>query len=384
MSRLVCQRDQFEIPESAHYLNCAYMSPLATRVIEAGIRGIRGKALPTAITQSDFFDGANQVRERFGSLVNSPSADRIAIIPAASYAIATCARNLELASSQNIVLIDEQFPGNVYTWRALGKNTGAQLRTVYSPEGRNRGRGWNERILDTIDSSTAVVTLGSVHWTDGTLFDLKAIGDRAREVGAALIVDGTQSVGALPIDVSALQPDLLVVAGYKWLMGPYSIGCAYFGPRFDDGEPLEETWIARKGSENFAGLVDYEEEYQPGAIRYDVGERSNFALMPMLLEALDMILEWTPEGIQEYVTELTAPLLVQATALGYDVEDAQQRGGHLFGLRLPNHIDIDEVKTRCAERSVSVSQRGNSIRVSPHVYNTAADVDALIEALSIP
>ena len=96
-----------------------------------------------------------------------------------------------------------------------------------------------------------------------------------------------------------------------------------------------------------------------------------------------MILEWTPEGIQEYVTDLMAPLFVQTAALGYDVEDSRQRGGHLFGLRLPNHINIDDVKTRCAERNVSVSQRGNSIRVSPHVYNTPADVDALIEALTV-
>ena len=116
-----------------------------------------------------------------------------------------------------------------------------------------------------------------MHWTDGTRFDLAAIGARAREVGAALVVDGTQSVGALPFDVQQLRPDALVCATYKWLMGPYSLGFAYLGPRFDDGEPLEETWIGRRGSENFKELVDYQDDYQPGALRYDVGERSNFA-----------------------------------------------------------------------------------------------------------
>ena len=201
-------------------------------------------------------------------------------------------------------------------------------------------------------------------------------------MGAALIVDGTQSVGALPLDVEAIQPDALIVAAYKWLMGPYAIGCAYFGPRFDGGEPLEETWIARKGSENFAGLVDYQDEYQPGAVRFDVGERSNFTLTPMLVESLDMVLEWGPPRIQEYVKELTRPLIETALANGFTVEEEAWRAGHLFGLRVPGHVDIEAIKVRCSERNVSVSQRGSSIRVSPHVYNTPADIEALVDAIA--
>lgn len=344
------------------------------------MRGIRRKVLPTSITASDFFDEADAVRERFATLVSAPSPERVALIPAASYAVATCAQNLDLRAGQNVVTLHEQFPGNVYTWRALRERAGIELRTI-EPIDSPRGQSWNDRILEAIDGDTAVVAIGAIHWTDGTVFDLETIGRRCREVGAALIIDGTQSVGALPIDVQAVQPDALITAAYKWLMGPYSIGCAYYGPRFDGGRPLEETWIARKGSEDFAGLVDYQDEYQPGAIRYDVGERSNFALMPMLLESLEMVLEWGPERIQEYVRTLTAPLIEMAVGAGYAIEEDRWRSGHLFGLRVPDHIDIEDVKRRCAARSVSVSQRGNSIRVAPHVYNTPEDVAALQEAL---
>ena len=194
-------------------------------------------------------------------------------------------------------------------------------------------------------------------------------------------MDATQSVGAFPFDVAELQPDALIVAGYKWLMGPYSVGCAYYGPRFADGTPLEETWIARKGSEAFSGLVDYVDEYQPGAVRYDVGERSNFALLPMLKKSLGLVMEWTPEGISEYVSRLSQPLIARAQELGYSVETEAWRAPHLFGLRAPAHIDIEAVKARCQEANVSVSQRGNAIRVSPHVYNTNDDIAALIGAL---
>ena len=143
-----------------------------------------------------------------------------------------------------------------------------------------RGEGWTERILDCIDSATVAVAMGTVHWTDGTRFDVRAVPERTSAVGAALILDGTQTVGAVPIDVKALDPDALIVAAYKWLLGPYSLSLAWFGECYLDGVPLEEAWIGRRGSENFAGLVDYVDEYQPGALRFDVGQRSNFALMP--------------------------------------------------------------------------------------------------------
>ena len=130
-----------------------------------------------------------------------------------------------------------------------------------------------------------MVALPHVHWTDGVRLDLEAIGRRAREVGAALVVDGTQSVGAMPFNVTSIQPDAVICAAYKWLTGPYSIGLAYYGQRYDDGVPSEETWIGRLGSEDFRRLVDYEDAYRPGAARYDVGECSNFVLIPMLIAA---------------------------------------------------------------------------------------------------
>ena len=143
-------------------------------------------------------------------------------------------------------------------WRRRARWSCARCSLRSAAEGR--GREWNERLLDAIDSRTAIVALGHVHWTDGTKFELVAAGARAREVGAALVVDGTQSVGAMPFDVAAIQPDVLVCATYKWLMGPYSLGFAYLAPRFDEGEPLEETWIGRAGSDNFKDLVRYRDD----------------------------------------------------------------------------------------------------------------------------
>ncbi len=379
---LPCQKSRFSLPADEHYLNCAYMSPLSVSVEAAGMTGVARKRVPSRIATSDFFTESDRARALFALLVNVPDSSRIAIVPSASYGLAIAARNLPAARGQNIVVTDEQFPANVHAWRRLSRERGVELRTVAPPpvvEGR--GHGWNARLLEAIDRQTAIVALAHLHWTDGTKFDLDAIGRRAREVGAALVIDGTQSVGALPFDVAAVQPDALICATYKWLMGPYSMGMAFLGSRFDDGEPLEETWIGRSGSENFKDLVNYRDDYQPGALRYDVGERSNFALMPMVVAALEQVLEWQPARVQRYCAALTGELFDQLLALGYTVEAPEYRAAHLFGLRAPAGVDITAVGERLRERKVFVSLRGSALRVSPHVYNDGRDIAALVDAL---
>jgi len=378
---LVCQREVFGLPDDLHYLNCAYLSPLPRVSEEAGIRGMGRERVPTNIEASDFFTGCDEIRWRFARLVDAEDPSRIAVIPSASYGVATAARNLAVERGQNIVLLHEQFPGNVYAWQRRAADSGAEIRTVVPPDEVTRGAAWNERIIESIDESTAVVTLPHVHWTDGTVFDLVAIGRRAREVGAALVIDGTQSVGALPFDVREIQPDALIVAAYKWLLGPYSTAVAYLGPRFDGGIPLEETWLGRDGSEDFKGLVDYQSEYQPGVVRFDMGQRANFILLPMLQASLDLILEWTPEAIQDYCKRLMSPLVEASVSLGFSVERDEWRADHLFGLRMPEGLDLDTLEAELESRKIYVSLRGSALRVSPHVFNDEGDVGALIEAL---
>ncbi|HYR07864.1 MAG TPA: aminotransferase class V-fold PLP-dependent enzyme, partial [Longimicrobium sp.] len=253
---LSSQRHLFSLPEGEHYLNTAYLSPLARPVEEAGIAALLRRRDPTSIRASDFFTDADRARALFARLVNAPDPSRVALVPAVSYGMATVAKNLSLRAGQNVVVAHAQFPSNVYPWRRLCADTGARMRAVEPPAGSpRRGEEWNARLLEAIDGDTALVALGNVHWADGTRFDLERIGARAREVGAMFIVDATQSVGAMPFDLQRIQPDALVCATYKTMMGPYGLGVAWYGPRFDDARPLEETWLGRLGSEDFAGLV---------------------------------------------------------------------------------------------------------------------------------
>ncbi|UCD23313.1 MAG: aminotransferase class V-fold PLP-dependent enzyme [Gemmatimonadota bacterium] len=379
---LSCQKHLFSLPQDLHYLNCAYMSPLPLRVEEAGIAGIRKKRIPADIFPGDFLSGLENVRTRFAGLVGAGGSQRIALIPSVSYGLASVARNLEIASSQNLIILTRQFPSNVYAWRRLAATTGAEIRTVAPPERvADRARHWNERLLEAIDRDTAVVAMAQVHWTDGTQFDLVKVGERCREVGAALVIDGTQSVGAQPFDVGGIEPDALICAGYKWLMGPYSLGVAYYGSRFENGLPLEETWLSRVGSDDFPRLIDYRDEYRAGAVRYEPGEISNFALVPMLDAALELIAGWGVDSIAAYCRELTDLLVAESAMAGFEVESARWRSGHIVGLRMPHGLDPKKLQTELADRKISVSVRGDVLRVSPSVYNDEADIMALANAL---
>ncbi|MCK5447074.1 MAG: aminotransferase class V-fold PLP-dependent enzyme [Gemmatimonadetes bacterium] len=360
------------------------MSPLLREVEEAGIEGMRRKRTPFETAPRDFFEDSDRLRDAFASLIGAPDPERVAIVPSVSYGITTVARNLNPPRGSNVVILAEQFPSNVYPWRRLADERELVLRTVEAPvTAGSRGAAWNEALLEAIDSSTSVVAVPLYHWMDGTRFDLEEVGKRARELGAALVIDGTQSVGAVPFDLSAVQPDALVCAGYKWLLGPYSLGLAWYGSRFDGGVPLEETWTSRPDSDDFRRIGDYRNDYRPGAARYDVGERSNFILVPMQLAAIRRILAWSPEAIQEYCRSITRDALTEAVSLGVTVEDEMWRGNHLFGLRLPAGVDPARLGPELEARSISVSLRGSAIRVAPHVYNGEEDLNTLVEAIRV-
>jgi len=350
--------------------------------MEAGLAAVRGGADPTRLGSEDFFHGCDTVRARFAEIIGLDRPERIAIVPSVSYGLATVARNTAVGRRQNVVTLEEQFPSNVHAWRALCETSGAELRVVAPPvAGQGRAAAWNEAVFQEIDEATALVAMGAVHWTDGTPFDLERIGARAREVGAAFVIDGTQSVGAAPFDVARVRPDALVCGGYKWLMGPYALGVAYFGERYDRGRPLEETWMSREGSEDFASLVRQGSGYRPGAARYDMGESANFVLVPMLIAALEQVLEWRVEEIESYVGRLRHELFSSPRLAALDIDVGEAGSAHLFGLRLPPDRDPESVRAGLAASGVHVSVRGRVVRVSPHVYNDTEDLEALIRGL---
>ena len=371
-----CQRHLFDIPPDIAYLNCAYISPLMHAVREVGEASTRRKCRPWEIRPDDFVADAESGRGLFAELVGA-TPDDIAVVPAASYGVSTAARNLPIEAGRQVLLLQDQFPSNVYPWRERARECGAEIRTLPRPADDD----WTRCILDALDERVAVAALPHVHWTDGALIDLEGVGARCREVGAALVVDGTQSVGALPFDVAAVQPDFLVAATYKWLLGPYSSGYLYVAPPRHDGVPIEHNWADRARSEDFTGLVEYRDAYQPGARRYDVGERGNFHLLPMANAALRQVHEWGVANIQETIRARTGRIAERVKRLGIQTLPEDRRAGHYLGLRFPGGVPEGLIERLAAER-VYLSGRGrDALRVTPHLWVNDEDEDRFLSVL---
>jgi selenocysteine lyase/cysteine desulfurase len=373
---IACQREFFDIPDELAYLNIAFTAPLSKRVAAAGQAALHSKVNPWKLTGDRFFELVEYNRRLFAELV-AATPDDVAIVPAVSYGIALAASNLPVESGQSIVVLEDQFASNVYSWNRTAAASGARMLFVPRPADHD----WTRAVLEVLDSRTALAALPNVHWSDGTLLDLVHIGRRCRELGAALVVDGTQSVGALPFSVQDVQPDFLVTTAHKWLMGPYSFGFCYVAPRRQAGRPLEENWMNRAGAEDFSRRVDYSEGYRAGARRYDVGEASNFILAPVAGAALEQVREWGVANIAAALKEKTDLIATRAEALGFDAAPAPARSPHMIGISRPGGF-VADLPERLAREKVFVSLRGKTIRIAPHLYNTDADLERLFQALA--
>lgn len=378
---IAAQRSLFNLPEDISYLNNAYMSPSLKSVSEAGTLAISKKEIPYTITPEDFFSDSRIVKQLFSKLIDCYDPELIAIIPSVSYGISCVTNNITLNEDDEIIIVADQFPSNFYAWQRLAEQYGATIKQIPKPKTTTPEKDWNDAIINAINDNTAVVSMAHVHWADGTLFDLEHIRAITNQYQALLIIDGTQSVGALPFSIKKIQPDALICAAYKWLLGPYSIGLAYFSSYFDDGIPIEENWYNRLNSEDFSGLVNYERNYKPKANRYSVGESAQFINLPMLITALKQLLVWTPENIQRYAKALFESRQDQFEALGCVIANAKFRCHHLIGLKLPETIDPNKLTKVLAENNVYVSKRGKYIRVAIHLYNTDKDLDKLIKCI---
>ena len=372
---LPCQRQLFDIPEGVAYFNCAYMSPLLRTAAAAGQQGIAGKSQPWQVRPADFFSLPDQARGLFANLIKA-QADDIAIVGSASYGIETALKNIRLRPADKVLICADEFPSNLYPLRRAAQEAGADIVTVARPQDGD----WTRALLHAIDANTRLALLSHCHWTDGGLIDLAAIRLALDAHDGLLVVDATQSLGALPLDVAQVRPDFLVAATYKWLLGPYSLGFLYVAPRWQSGQPLEENWVNREAAHDFARLVDYREGYAPGARRYDMGERANFVALPMAMAALEQIGAWQVARIAQTLSGLTGSIAAQVAPWGLEVVPAHLRAGHFLGLRWPGAMS-PSLLAQLAAAQVHVSIRGSAIRITPHLYNHEGDVARLLEVL---
>lgn len=376
---LKSQRDLFDIPRDTIYLNAAYMTPATKRMEEIGKETLESLKHPWNFSAEDFFTQTEKTRSMAGALLGV-SAETLAFVPSASYGVATAARNITVDKGDVILMLEGQFPSNVYEWQDVARDKGAEIVMVAAPQNHD----WTSAILaclHKVGERLALAALPNVHWSNGALIDLEKIAPLVRASGAALVLDLTQSLGAMETDLIAIDPDFAVTACYKWLFGPYSTGLLYVAPRHLGGQALEQNWIVRAGSEDFSRLVNYRDQYQAGARRFDVGERSNFTLMPLLQEALRQVTEWGIDNIAETLNDINRQLSQICRDAGFTPIPDQHRGPHMLGVDVG--LDKGEaLMTRLKDAGVSASLRGSMLRIAPHLWIDDYDIEHFKKLIS--
>jgi selenocysteine lyase/cysteine desulfurase len=377
MAGLTNQRSLFDIPGDVAWFNCASRTPFLKASALAGEAGIRDRVQPWTWDHGETQRQAERVRSLFAGLIGA-TADDIAIQPAASYGLATAAANLGMSRGQSIVVLEDQFPSNVFVWMDKAAAAGGRVVTVPRPADGD----WTAAVLERLDADSAIAALPPCHWIDGTTIDLEAVGARCREIGAALVVDATQWVGAAPFDVKRVKPDFLVAAAYKWLLCPNGMAFLYAAPAHQNGRPLEQHDYNHPatGASLESSLV-YDPAYSTGARRYDVGQTYNLVLLPMAQAALQQVAAWTPEAVGETLAPLTASVLSAVREMGYDTPPAGRGIPHITAIG-KDTPPPDGITAAMAAKGVYTVLRGGRIRLSPHVFISDADVDRLLKVLA--
>lgn len=363
------------------FINAAYMSPEPTSALDAMQRVLGRMACPD-FGPEEFFEPAERVRALLALIVGGRP-ESFSLTGAASYGMATLAWNLRVAADElvgarrRIVGVDGQFPSNVYTWRRL-ESSGFELELVPG------GEGVSERLLEVIDERTALVAVAPLSWTDGLRLDGAALCHAARERGALSLLDVTQSAGVDDALEDDLPVDVVVGAGYKWLLGPYGTGFLRLSPELQERlEPLEANWKNFEGSSDFNRLTEYVEAYAGPAAKFDHGESSAFLRLAGWEAGLEALLEFGEGEVARHAAGFAAGVREALDSERFEVSAADPRvqAQHLFRVAPRDPAEFEPLSAALAAASVSVSQRNGGWRLSPHLYNGPADIEAFVNAL---
>jgi selenocysteine lyase/cysteine desulfurase len=374
------QRDLFEMPRDVCYLNAASYSPLPKKTLEAGRHAVGYKAKPWTLDASFASRQLERARSGAAGLINADPAD-IALISSVSYGVATAAKVLTIARGARVIVLEDDHSSPVLEWQSRADAQGFTVETIGQPSDGD----WTSAILAAIERPAAppigLASISSVHWSDGGLIDLEKIGAALRLQGAGFLVDATQGVGVLPMDVRSLDPDFVIFPTYKWLLGPYGRAFLYVADRHHGGIPLEQTSYGRRNvrAENKVYLTDT--RYLADARRFDMGERDYFVSMEMTSTSIDMISKWGAAAVAQRLDMLTERIAEGMRGTGVSMPKRGLRAPHILSLGFKDGMPAGLIESLAAE-GIYVAPRLGRMRISPHVYNDEVDVDRFVGALT--
>ncbi len=370
MADLTVYRQEFPITEKWTYLNHAAVGPLSRRVVQAIERLLHAR-------QEGELDLEEWERTREGTralaarLLNA-TPEEIAFAGATGDGLDIAASILPLQPGDNVILCDVEFPANVYPWLHLERK-GVEVRIV-----PHDGGGLTpERLAATMDRRTRVVTVSSVQFLSGFCADLPALSRLCKENGTFFVVDAIQSLGAVPLDVRAAGVDILAANGAKWLMAPIGTSILYVRRELArELPPSRGYYVAYTPPEPY---LEYSRQLRDDARRFEVNSPNVIGIYG-LRAALSLLLEVGIERIHERILDLTDRLIAGLDALGIEMLTPRRRERRAGIVTIRTEDPAGDL-ARLKEAGVVIALREGYLRISPHFYNTPAEIDRLLELL---
>jgi selenocysteine lyase/cysteine desulfurase len=366
-------RAEFPVTRRWAFFDHAAVAPITGRAQQALADWAADMAENGDVNERRWLDRIEEVRRVAGQLLNADPID-IAFVKNTSEGIGIVAEGLSWHAGDNMITAAEEYPANIYPWMNL-KDRGVEVRLVAS---RDR-RLWLDDFKALMDARTRLVSVSSVEFASGFRNDLNGLGALCRERGILFFVDAIQSLGVLPLDVQQAPVDFLAADGHKWLLGPEGAAIFYIRRELLDRlHAIGVGWNSVIGARDFS-RIDF--RLKPHAGRWESGSL-NVAGITALGASLALLLEIGIPTICERVLELTDYLCKKAQRAGceiYSSRKSEDKSG-IVSIMIPG-ADVRQAVKRCRAEGIVINQRAGRIRVSPHCYNSKAEIDRLVDTL---
>jgi cysteine desulfurase / selenocysteine lyase len=374
------RQEWFEI-EGATYLNAAGNAPMPKVALRAVQNAIELKKYPQRIADELYFDVPSRIRASIARLIGA-SADEVALTTGASGGIAAVAYGLSWKPGDEIVTAKGEFPLQYTTWKPMEQREGVKLKIV-SPSGRFITA---DDLVAGLTPKAKLVSVSLVRFDDGSLLDAARLAAACHAQGTLLLLDVSQSCGAVPFEVSQLGADFMICAGYKWLLSPFGTGF-FWAKRehIDNVRPGPFYWMALEGMESFSAMNFSDPKPAHAAKRWDTPETASYFNLAGMEASLEFVLKMGPETVAAHnrnLIDLLYERLPKDRCVPTSPLDSSRRGPYgCFAGRTPEKTA--ELYQRLKKENIYVSLREGNIRVSPHLYNTERDIDRLIYAITV-
>jgi cysteine desulfurase/selenocysteine lyase len=375
------RQEWFEF-EDATYLNLAGQSPMPKVTLKAVQAALETKKFPHQKPDTTFFEVPNRIRAGLARFIGAKP-EEIAITSGASAGAMAVAHALQWKPGDEVITAKSEFPLQYTTWRPMEEREGLKLKVV-APSDRFITA---DDLIAAMTPRTRVVSVSHVRYNDGSLLDAAKVAKACHAQGALLLLDVSQSCGAVPMDVNALGADFLISAGYKWLLGPFGTG--FFWAKKEHlamVRPAPYYWMAVEGSDNFAALNFADPKPEASAKRWDAAEWASY--FNFNLVAMDTSVEFVERMGAEAVAAHNRKLIdvlferlpKDRCVIASPLEAAHRGPYGCFAAR--SREKTAELYEKLRKENVVVSLRDGNIRVSPHLYNTERDIDKVIAVVT--